>query len=205
MNLIKLFDKPGIIAVVGNVNEAKSNLLYHLITELNKIGEYTLYTYGLRNDLKNSIKIYSVEELEEIKNSIIILDEVINLWDLENRKAKRGIEKTIRLIFHNNNILILCGVPENFKKFISGKINIFFFKKVTLADLINGCKVKNIVMNYRGNELGSGVLNLDKDETLLFDGKHYYKLKVPYYKEYDTKLNNKQIIKNVPNNVPEKV
>ena len=205
MNLIKLFDKPGIIAVVGNVNEAKSNLLYHLITELNKIGEYTLYTYGLRNDLKNSIKIYSVEELEEIKNSIIILDEVINLWDLENRKAKREIEKTIRLIFHNNNILILCGVPENFKKFISGKINIFFFKKVTLADLINGCKVKNIVMNYRGNELGSGVLNLDKDETLLFDGKHYYKLKVPYYKEYDTKLNNKQIIKNVPNNVPEKV
>ena len=190
MNLIKLFDKPGIIAVVGNVNEAKSNLLYHLITELNKIGEYTLYTYGLRNDLKNSI---------------IILDEVINLWDLENRKAKREIEKTIRLIFHNNNILILCGVPENFKKFISGKINIFFFKKVTLADLINGCKVKNIVMNYRGNELGSGVLNLDKDETLLFDGKHYYKLKVPYYKEYDTKLNNKQIIKNVPNNVPEKV
>jgi len=199
MKILNLFKEPRIIAVLGDVNEAKSNLLYHILNELKKEGTFNLFTYGLRNELNEATKIFSVEELEQIKNSVIILDEVMTLWDLNNRMAKRQIENTLRLIFHNNNILVICAIPENMRKFIAGKVGAYFFKKITLSDLINGSKTKIIVTNYKGNELGSSVLNLEKGETILFDGLHYHKLKVPYYEIYDTKVNNEPIIKKLLN------
>lgn len=205
MKIANLFQKPKVIAVLGDVDQAKSNLLYHIIEELKKAGRFNLYTYGLRNEIKDSIKIYSVEELEQIENSVIILDEIMSLWDLDNRMAKRQIEKTLRLIFHNNNVLVLCAVPENVKKFIAGKINMYFFKKVTISDFINGSKSKIIATNYKGSELGSSVLNLEKDVTLFFDGLHYHKIKVPYYRKYDTKRENKPIIKIVKKSVNKKI
>ena len=79
-----VFDGPKIIAVVGDVNSAKSNLLYWFLDELKKIGTFNLYTYGLRSKIKDAVKIYSVDELERIRDSIIFIDELMSLWDLDN-------------------------------------------------------------------------------------------------------------------------
>jgi len=205
MKIREIFDRPKVICIVGDVNEAKSNLLYYLIKELRNIGEFNLYTYGLRVEVSKSKKIYSVNELERIKNSIIILDEVMTLWDLDNRMAKKQIESTLRLINHNNNILVICALPENLKKFISGKINQYFFKKCTLSDFINGSRSSVIVKNYKGMELGTSILNIDKGETLFFDGLHYNKWDIPYLPEFDIKKNNIEIVnENVNENVNNK-
>ncbi len=214
MKLKDLFNEPKIIGVCGDVNEAKSNLLYHLIEDLSKDNKFKLCSYGLRNTIRNSLNINSVEELEQIRNSIIIIDEMTTLFDMDNRKAKRKIENTFRLIFHNNNVLILCALPENYKKFISGKITTYFFKKCTLADFINGSKIKNVVMGYKGLELGSSILNISKGETIYYDGLHYHTIQIPYYKKYDTKKSNVDILtkkcakpvrNRVPNPVPKNV
>jgi len=199
--LLDLFKKPSIIGVISNVNEGKSNLLYHIIKELRKLKTFQLYTYGLRNAIKDTIEIYSVNELEQIKNSLIILDEVMTLWDLDNRKLKKQIENTLRLINHNNNILLISAVPENIKKFISSKLNVCIYKKVTFEDFINGSSIKRDILNYKGCERGSKVLNLGIDEAIIYDGKHYSKIKIPYLKEFDTKLNNEPIFRNVPKSV----
>ena len=132
MNFKELFNSPKVIAVIGDINEAKSNLLYHLIEELKKEGIFTLYTYGLKKEVPEAITIHSIEELEQVRNSIVVLDEIMSLWNLDDKMARRKIEKSLRLIFHNNNILVICAVPENIRKFIAGKINIYFFKKVTI-------------------------------------------------------------------------
>lgn len=194
LNIKKLFDKPKIIGICANTNEGKSNLIYHLLEEL-KDYDFNLYSYGLRNELTKETKIYSIEELETIENSICFADEFFTLFDLEDRKKRKLIENSLRLINHNNNVLILSGLPENFKKFISGKLDIIFFKKCTLADFINGSRIKNIFLSYKGKELGSAVLNLKIDEALIYDGTHYQKINVPYYKKYDTKRQNAPIIK----------
>lgn len=206
-DVIEIFNSPKIICVVGNVGEAKSNLLYYLIDELNKKGKFNLITYGLKYKLKDALQLYSVQELEEITDSIIILDEVMTLFNLDNRTEKKQIENTLRLIEHNNNILVLCAVPENLKKFLCGKIKQYFFKKVTLGDFINGSGAKSIVLEYKGYELGSKVLNLTKGEALFFDGKHYEKINVPYMEKYDSKADNKPIVtlKEEQENVSESV
>ncbi len=215
----KLFSKPSIIGVCGDVNTGKSMLLYHVLEKLAKDSKFNLYTYGLRLNFPNAQQIYSVEEMEQITDSLIIVDELSSLFDLDNRKIKKQIENSLRLINHNNNILILCGTPENFKKFISAKLDVVFLKKTTLADCVNGSRLKNIIMSYKGNERGSAVLNLRVNEVILFDGKHYSKIDVPYYQKYDSKKENvaifvrkeavktskKENVKKGAGNVPEKV
>lgn len=207
-NLTNLFNEPKIMAVISDSNSGKSNLVYHLIKTLQKEAKFSLYTYGLKKEV-GDFKIYSIEELEKIKGSVVILDEFYNLFDLTDRKKVKMIEKTIRLIFHNNNILILVGVCENFRKFISNKLNTIFFGKCTLGDFVNGSKVKEICLNYGGVELGSSVLDLPKDKFIVFDG-HYRKIDVPYLSEFDTKKENDSILKMWNNlsekkNVPKKV
>ena len=121
--LNKLFLTPKIIGLIANVNEGKSNAIYWILETLNKDFTFNIFVYGLRCEVPNTMKIYSVNELEQIKDSVIILDEFSSLFDVENRKMRRQIENTLRLIFHNNNVLLLCGLGENFKKFISAKLS----------------------------------------------------------------------------------
>lgn len=194
MDIIKYFDKPKIIQIIGDVNTGKSMLIYNLIEELSKYGDYNLYYYKLKN-LSKGTEINSVEELEQIKDSIILLDELMSLWDLSNRTKKRTIENTLRLINHNNNILVLCMLPENCKKFIASKGNVFFFKKCMIRDFINGSNTKNIITSYCGVEKGNSVLNLPIDEVLIYDSVHYVKQKIPYLEKYDTKKDNQLLLK----------
>lgn len=195
MKIENLFSKPCIIAIVGKPNTAKSNTAYFIIEELKKQGKFNLYTFGLRTNIESN-KINSVKELEQIKNSFIVLDEFNNLFDLDNRKHKRQIENTLRLIYHNNNILLLVGTPENFKKFISGKVDIVIYKKLYYDDLINGSRIKKILFDYQDieNIKGSEVLNLELNQALIYNN-NYSLVEIPYLKKFDTKKNYPSIIK----------
>lgn len=200
MNLINLFDKPKMIGIVANTNEGKSNLIYYIINQIKEQFNTKIYTYGLRTKIKGLQEFHSVEELEQIQDSVIFIDEMFNLFDLDNRKVKSMIEKTIRLLFHKNNILVLTGLGENFKKFLSAKVHAVIYKKVTLSDLINGSRIKNILMAYTKEERGSTILNLNIDEALVYDGLRYHKINVPYMEQYDSKARNVPIL--VPKIVP---
>ena len=206
MKSLNLFNKPCIIGLMSDTNQGKSNLIYAIITQLRKEKTFNLVTYGLKKEIQDSLVINSIEELEGIENSFLVIDEFFNLFDLDNRKVKAQIEQTIRLIFHNNNILMLSGLGENFKKFLSAKVHIFMYKKIKLCDLINGSRAKQILMNYSGVERGTTLLNLGVEKVLVYDGKHYFIDNVPYMKEFDTKRENVAIfgeIKKCKKNVQE--
>lgn len=187
-----IFSTPRIVGVIGDANSGKSNFIYSIISKLKKDYDFELYSYGLRNDLGEK-KIYSVNELEQIKNSIIIIDEMTSLFDLEDRRKRKLVERTLRLIFHNNNILVLVGLPENMKKFVSSKLDVMIYFKSTIADFINGSKAKKICMNYCGIELGSSVLELEPSEAIIYN-KNYTKIKIEYFEKFDTKKGNCSIL-----------
>ena len=194
MKIIDLFKTPFIGAIIGDANSGKSNFIYHLIEELKSKHLFNLYTYGLRCDVIGSNQIYSMDELERIKDSVILIDEFSSLFDLDDRRKKSQAERTMRLLYHNNNIIILSGLPENFKKFISARIGVIFYKSVTFEDFINGSSVKKNIMKYHGQNRGSSFLDLDKDKCLIYDGTHYSEYYIPYIEDKDTKKNNVQIL-----------
>lgn len=191
--LLELFKTPKLIGLVGDANEAKSNLLYWTIKALKERYNFRLYSYGLRADLQEQ-KIYSVEELEVIHDAIIIIDEFASLFDVDDRKEKRQIEQTLRLIFHNNNVVLFSGLPENYKKFIASKLDAILYKRCALKDAINGSRVKQVMYNYRGAELGAAMLNVEKNKVIMYDGTHYVNVEVPYMEDHDTKANNPNIL-----------
>lgn len=193
-SILSLFESPKLIGVVADANQGKSNMLYWAIKALRDRHEFKLYTFGLRVSLGEQ-KIYSVEELESIHNAIIIIDEFANMFDIDDRKEKKQIERTLRLIFHNNNVVLLCGLPENFKKFIASKLNAMIFKRCALVDFINGSRVKKVAFNYEGDEQGAAVLNIPINQAIVYDGTHYTHVNIPYLKETDTKKNNQPILK----------
>lgn len=192
MNIKTLFDSGRIVGVVGDANTCKSNLLYFLISKI-KDFDVDLYQYGLRIEVDGVLRINSIDELERIKDSIIVIDEFSGLFDLEDRKKRKQIETTLRLIYHNNNYILLSGLPENFKKFISGRINAVIFTSVTIADLINGSSIKKRLTNYQGEEKGSSYLALNKGDILVFNGQRYDRYSIPYMKDHDTKAKNKDL------------
>jgi len=192
--ILKFFTKPAIIGVVSGANSGKSMLLYHMYETLKEAGSFNLYTYGLELELSGSQTIFSVEEMEQVKDSLLILDEANSLFDLEQSRARKQIEQFMRLLFHNNNIVIMSLLPDNIKKFLANNIHIFMYKRCVINQFIQGSAAKRIVENFSGPEKGNTVLDVPIDETLVFDGKHYSKIKVPYMEQYDTKADNKPII-----------
>lgn len=189
-----IFDKPKVIALIGNTNSGKSNTIYHIIDTMRGKAEFSLYTFGLKYHLPGAQEIWSLEELEDIENSLIIIDEALSLFDLDNRAKKQQIEQTLRLIHHNNNILLVCMLPENCKKFLAAKIDVMIFKKCAMSDFINGSYAKRVAQNYRGPEAGTAVLGIKVDQALIFDGK-YTKIDIPYIEKFDSKKGNIPIFK----------
>lgn len=192
--ILELFKEPKLIGMVGDADAGKSNTLYFVVKALKSHFNFKLYTYGLRVFLQDEQKIYSVEELELIRDSIIIIDEFASLFDVDDRKEKKQIERTLRLIFHNNNVVLFCGLPENYKKFVASKLDAMIFKRCALGDFINGSRVKKVALNYEGTEQGSAVLGIQKDKALVYDGRHYHMVSVPYLPEVDTKAANADIL-----------
>lgn len=193
-----LFDRPKVIGLTGDVSSAKSNLVYALIDNLIKkygFNSKNLYTYALPVYVGET-KIYSIEELELIENSVIFLDEFYLFMDIENRKQKKNLGEMLQRIKHSNNVMILSGTPDNFNKFVSSQCEVKMYKRTTLKWLINGSPMKDAIYAYAGNEKASTVLLVDNDRVLIYgvngngdpsDRNHWTVAHVPYLKQYDIK------------------
>ena len=187
---IKALLKEDITILLGKSNSGKTTLLNDMMLTLSKVLKIkNLYTYGINNSRYK--KFYSLLELEQIKNSFIFIDEIGLLFNLDDRKNKGQIDKILRLVNHNNNKLILTGLPSDFKKFLSARGSTFIFKSLNKTDLINGSETKNVLIQYK--DVSNGVLSLQIpiDKALVYnkvDG--FYMIDITYSKETDTKQKN---------------
>lgn len=192
----KLFDSPRLIGICADVGQGKSNLIYALLHFLQKKYEFSsqnLFTYALPISVGQQM-IYSVEELELIENSVIFLDEFYLFLNLDDRKRVKQLAEMMQRIKHANNVLVLCGLPHNFNKFISSQLEIKIYKQTTIKNLINGSPMKDVVAAYNGAEKGSTILRLQHDQALVYGllgegtgNAHYTMVKIPHMKEYDVK------------------
>jgi len=198
MNIERILEN-NITILMSEIDQGKTMTLVNLIIEY--ITEYTgdVCAYGLHKDVLRQLPtvkpFYSVLELEQIQDSIIIIDEISSLFDLNNRKEHRMIEKTLRMIAHHNNKLVMAGLPDNFRKFLSSLATGFMWKSLNLGSLVNGSHGKYVLMQYKQSEMGAFTLSLDKDKVLCYSEKIVDKSKfwiddVVYFPEFDTKAAN---------------
>jgi hypothetical protein len=196
-----IFSDPSIraIGLIADPNQGKSNVIYYCIKAIQKHYNAKMYAYGLRVMFEGVQRINSIEELESISNSVIFLDEFPSLFSLNNRRQKEKFEESARKIYHSNNILIICGLPHNFDKFLSGLLNAIIFKQATLVDFIQRSPAERIIASFSpaiGSQIqkGSRMLTMPKDVALVYDGQHYWDVDVPYIEEGDAKRFNQPIL-----------
>lgn len=192
----RLFDSPRLIGICADVGQGKSNLIYALLHFLQRKYEFTgknLFTYALPITIGQQM-IFSVEELELIENSVIFLDEFYLFLNLDDRKRVKQLAEMMQRIKHANNVLVLCGLPHNFNKFISSQLEIKIYKQTTIKNLINGSPMKDVITAYNGAEKGSTILRLQHNEALVYGllgegtgNAHYTMVNIPYMKEFDVK------------------
>lgn len=186
----------------GRSNEGKTMALINIITAYQDNYDGKIWVFGMKKELTNRLGVNTFEsllELEQISDSIIIIDEVGLLFDLDNRKKKKQVDTTLRMVNHNNNKILLSGLPTDFKKYICGKSKYFLYKTLKISDLINGSDIKEAIKQYEGTGKGSFLLHVPIDKMLCYDG-HYWYQDVKYNSTFDTKANNKDLF--VPKNVP---
>lgn len=206
----ELFNDPSIraIGLISDPNQGKSNTIYHCIKAIQAKYNATIYAYGLRVMFDGVQRINSIEELERITNSVIFLDEFPSLFSLNNRRQVEKFEESMRKIYHSNNIVVICGLPHNFTKFLSGLLNAIIFKQSTLVDFIQRSPAERIIASFSpaiGSSIqkGSRMLTMPKDVALIYDGEHYWDVDVPYIEEGDAKRFNAPIL--LPKVAPAKV
>jgi hypothetical protein len=187
---IKKILQHNITGVLGDTSTAKSSLLCTLIEEFRKESDAPVWTYGLKEELTDRLetnRFYSLDIMAKIKNSLIVVEEVGKIFDLENRKFKPVVEEVLRTIDHNNNKLVICGLPYDFKKFISARVKAFIYSYTTLSELINGSPAKEYLQIAQLPEKNYFYLDLPKG-TFLYKSRDYEKkFVVPYNEKYDTK------------------
>lgn len=192
----RLFDSPRLIGICADVGQGKSNLIYAILHALQKRYRFSsenLFTYALPISVGQQ-KIFSVEELELIENSVIFLDEFYLFLNLDDRKRVKQLAEMMQRIKHANNVLVLCGLPHNFNKFISSQLEIKIYKQTTIKNLVNGSPMKDVITAYNGAEKGSTILRLQQHQALVYGllgqgtgNAHYTMVSVPYMKDYDVK------------------
>ena len=200
-NIEDIFSDPSlrVIGICADPNQGKSNTIYHLIGLLKRqYPDTKMYSYGLRVQIDGVRDIHTIYELENINNSVIFIDEFYDMMNMGNRKQAERAEKSLRTIYHSNNIMVLCGLPRNFNKFVSGLLQCVVFKQSTLEDFIQRSTIQQCMMAYSGGfqvQKGQYLLKMPKNVALVWmGGKHFDEVEIPYIPEMDTKASNPDIL-----------
>jgi len=186
------------IGIIADVNQGKSNTIYHSIKELHRKYEDKIYSYGLHLDIDGVTKINMIEELEGISNSFIFIDEYQSLFSVKNARQREKFEASMRTIFQHkwNNTVVICGLPHNFDKFLSGILQVLVFKQCRLEDFIQRSSAQQAVASFSPEGLhlvskGSTILKMPKNVALIYDvakpTAKWSEVEVPYEKDCDTK------------------
>lgn len=184
-----------VIGIVADEDEGKTNTMFYLMDEVlrnKKPVACYFYHSEYRKMFQHVQQISTLDELEQLRDTFIFIDEFKELFQLENRKFWHMVERVFNLLLHNNNVIVLCGVPNYYRKFIASKVKLWLIKGISFQSCVNGSALKEYVMALTGDYVGSTRLAIPKNKVLIEGVFH----DVPHLKRYDKKLNNLDLFHN---------
>lgn len=182
-------------------NEGKTMTIVNLLLEYMTKYSGDVWVSGLHKDIITQFRkdgfpvkvFYSIREMENIKNAIVVADEAGKLLNVVNRKQHEEMLRTLRLVSHQNNRILLAGLPFDFKKLFSAQATCFLYKSLNIAELINGSTIKETLLEYKEYHLGAYTLSIPKDKVLCYDAGGFWLDDSTLLPEYDTKSSNQNL------------
>lgn len=193
-----------VIGVIADKNQGKTNLLCNIIEITMRLApETNIVGFRLPVNIQGILYLNTLTELSKVQNSLIIIDELKTLVDLDNRTEVRVLMSILQTLYHpqRNNTVILCGLAHNFNGKISGELEAVIFKQTTLISVIQRTNIDYILRSLRSEGKASKneyTLVMPKETALIYHPrmkKEWHCIDIPYLEAYDVKRNNEPVIK----------
>lgn len=158
-------DKIYTLAVLGDRNTGKTNLVFHILKEYK--GNRTIYLFGYPKD-RGYKQLHSLQELSQVTNGIVFMDELQNHIKLYSKRANETLLELLATIAHNKNTLVFTTPLSQFiTKSFDGFIDGFLYTKISdLSDLKNGCKAKRRLLDFSHPKINKWSCNLNVGEYI---------------------------------------
>lgn len=172
-----ILDSVRTIAVLGDRDTGKTNLVFSLLKNYKGNKEIVLYAYPNPRGYRN---IYSLQELASTQNAIVFMDELQNHIKFYSKNTNDAFLELLATMAHNNNTLIFT-TPMS--QFITKSLDVFidcfvYTKMLDMGSLKNGSKAKRLLQENSFKEITPWGVNLFKGEYILISeykrGKFYF-------------------------------
>lgn len=187
--------KNRIVGIAGAKHSGKTTTLIHFINYVQKFSTPKV-AYFFHEDYKQTVQgidkfINSIDELLDVRDSFIFIDEFKTLFNSDDRHQKETIERVFSMLEHNNNIIVLCGLPSYYNQYISKMVNCWVLKQIKFSECVNGSDLKKYAIGIRG-ELNGGVgLNIPVSKAFT----PYGLIDIDYQQASDKKSNRVDLFK----------
>ena len=206
MSLKQIFKHKRVVAIAGNRHQGKTNNILRLIYDYRQDEKrqkkplkkrLKIYAYGLPCDeaIENLmikldiIRISSLEQIANKKDCLLVLDE-FQILKLNDRRNKDLLVKLMAKIYHpeqNNYILFCSPTTREYNTVISGYIEAWLLKSMSLSDCINGSQLKNALLKYKGHYNQMDYYDIPKYKLLFLNDDCDIVFDCPYLAEADNK------------------
>ena len=160
-------DKVKSIAVLGDTDSGKTNLMFYYGNEYK--GKRKKYLYGYPKEIKGYLAVCSWNDLMKITDGIIFIDEISQFIKVYDRKANYQLMELISLFAHKNNtILFTTQLSQFITRGVEAFIDCWALKRIDLDTLKNGSKCKRIIERLNYSKKNDWTLDLEKDEYYEF-------------------------------------
>lgn len=156
-------DKVNVIAILGNIDEGKSNLSFWYMNSYK--GKRQKCLYGYPKKIKGYKNIDTFPDLMKIENSIVFIDEFSKYFQIYDKNTNQQLIDFLVLMAHKNNTLILTTqLSQMLTRQVEAFIDCWAFKRLDLNSLKWGSKAKRVINSLAYWKKNAWVLDLKKDE-----------------------------------------
>lgn len=131
------------IAIIGNTNTGKSNLLFYLASQCDTKKKYLL---GYPIYVDGFTAINSIDDIRELSDCVLCIDELSKYFPIWQNKSNIALIEFLQFAQHNRvKLIFTTQLSQAITKQVEAFIGCWAIKKITMHSLKNGSMPKNIL------------------------------------------------------------
>ena len=134
------------IAILGNPNTGKTNLMFFLASLCSAPKKYLL---GYPKKMEGYINLSDIKDLARLENCTLLIDELDQLIPIYEKKSNEALKRLLKFTAHNNIKLVFTTQLSQFiTKMMEALVPCWAITELDIFSLKNGSKPKRILLDY---------------------------------------------------------